>query len=68
MAAFISEKTLPQAFSIVENAQQLEAIYVFFASICFCFFLLLFASFCYFMVFLNFESFLSFQEILYVPR
>jgi hypothetical protein len=42
------KKSLPQAFSIVENTQQLEAIYVLFASICFCFYLLLFATLCCF--------------------
>jgi hypothetical protein len=66
VVAFVSEKTLPQAFSIVENTQQLKAIYVLLAS--FCFNVLQFATICFFMLFLNFESFLSFREILYVPR
>jgi hypothetical protein len=78
VVAFVSEKTLPQAFSIVENVQQLKAIYMLFASFCFylllllfasiCFILLQFATICFFMLFLNFESFLSFREILYAPR
>jgi hypothetical protein len=49
VAAFVSEKALPQAFSIVENAQQLKAFYVLFASFAsICFNLLLFASLCCF--------------------